>query len=264
MSRPSGWISAFALAALMLVCGCSHRHAARVQSIRVEVARVGMDPGGEPFVLLQQRGGERLLPITVDESQARAIAMELHGISPGRPLTYDLMRVLLQSTGNRVDRVTVNALHDEVYYARISLDHGRVQVDSRPSDAIALALAAKAPIYVLSSVFDNGEETGAPLRSRLPEVEHGLGLTVQDLSPTMAPYFKAPPGSAVVVADESTAARNYGIARGDLLTAVGTTPIHDIKEFKRALAKLSATDDVPITIRRGDSQQQVKLRAAGS
>ncbi len=115
-----------------------------------------VDQDGAPYVMLEDSAGGRSLPIGIGESEAQSIALELHGLNPGRPLTYDLIKNILDSTGNHVDRVEVNDLRDETYFAIILLDHGHHSIDSRPSDAIAVALATKAPIYVSARLFESG------------------------------------------------------------------------------------------------------------
>lgn len=196
----------------------------------------------------------------IGPAEAQAITMELHGFNPGRPLTYDLMASLLHSTGNHIDRVLVNALRGQVYRAQISLDRGRIEVDSRPSDAIALALATNAPIYVANKLLETAGQGSFPAA---PEYVfgHGLGLTVQELSPDLAPFFKAHPNSAVVIADEDQAAARAGIKRGDLLIKVAGQRIKTLRDFKHNIARLSAHETVPVTIRRGSGERQVDLTA---
>ena len=118
------------------------------EQIKVEVANVGVDKDGMPYVMLEESSGGRVLPIMIGENEAQGIAIELHGYDPGRPLTYDLIKNILDSTGNQVDRVEVNDLRDQTYYRGYRAGPRAPTMDSRPSDAIAVALATKAPIYV--------------------------------------------------------------------------------------------------------------------
>ncbi|MCO5221688.1 MAG: bifunctional nuclease family protein [Thermomicrobiales bacterium] len=107
-------------------------------------------------VLLKELSGERYLPIWIGEFEAHAIAMELQGVESPRPLPYDLMRSLLTDLEGSIAHVIVNNLSMDVFYARIVVNvNGRtVELDSRPSDAIALAVRAGSPIYVDESVLD--------------------------------------------------------------------------------------------------------------
>lgn len=107
-------------------------------------------------VILKEVDGERHLPIWIGQYEAEAIAMELQGVTASRPLPYDLMRNLIGSLGGEVKQIMVVDLNQDVFYARILIrvDDRMVEVDSRPSDAIALAVRVKIPIMVDDRVMD--------------------------------------------------------------------------------------------------------------
>lgn len=117
-----------------------------------------MDPNSStPIVVLKGVDSEAILPIWVGAYEANAIALEIEKIVPQRPMTHDLLRNLITQTGYRVERVTVNDLLENTFYALIDLidDNGQVvSLDARPSDAIALALRADCPIYIAQKVLD--------------------------------------------------------------------------------------------------------------
>ena len=121
-----------------------------VESIRVSLVTQ------HRVVILKEVDGERHLPIWIGSYEAEAIAMELQGVTASRPLPYDLMRTMIDNMGATVERIAVTDLSDDVFYARIVLEqNGReVEIDSRPSDAIALAVRARVPILVDESVMD--------------------------------------------------------------------------------------------------------------
>lgn len=112
----------------------------------------GMEPAA--FVLLRDTRGRQVL-IWIGRYEAYAISLALEGTAPDRPMTHDLMKNLMDRLGGRMERIVIDDLWHETYYAKISIaSNGKmVDVDSRPSDAIALALRAKAPIYVAESVL---------------------------------------------------------------------------------------------------------------
>ncbi len=258
-------MAALIVVAVLSAAGC-HRHAAPgAEQVRVEVVNVGLDRDtGSPFVLLEDKPGKRQLPIWIGESEARAIMLELHGINPQRPLTSDLLRTLIEKTGNHVDRVVIDDLRDQTYYADIYLNHDRYRIDSRPSDAIALALGVKAPIYVAVKLF---ESAGGGTRTSGPEAAHALGITVQELSGDIATYFNVAPESGVLVADVKAEAARAGVERGDVLTRIGKRQVRNLREFDRELQALAGSDAVALTLQRGGRELvvQVKLRpAAGS
>lgn len=246
-------------AALAIVTGCASNTAPDASQVKVEVANVGIDKQGMPYVVLEDSSGNRVLPIMIGESEAQAIALQLRGLNPGRPLTYDLIRNLLAATGNRVDRVEVNDLREQTYYATIYLDSGRHHVDSRPSDAIAVALATNAPIYVQAKLFEAGT-ADVKADGSVPVAAHGLGLTVQELSPDVAGYFAAQPGSALLVADVSDDAGRAGVARGDLITRVGQSPMHTLTDFQHTVAHVGQGHPLTLTIEHNGRVRNVTLQ----
>ncbi len=111
--------------------------------------------GGGYAIIFKEIGGERRLPIIIGQFEAQAIAFELEGMKPPRPLTHDLLRKLIETFGYSVERVTINELKDSTFYSKINFDVDSVgEIDARPSDAIALALKFSAPIYVASKIMD--------------------------------------------------------------------------------------------------------------
>lgn len=159
-----------------------------VESIRVSLVTQ------HRVVILKEVQGERHLPIWIGAYEAEAIAMELQGVAAARPLPYDLMKAVIGDLGGKVDRILVTDLAQDVFYARIVLEqNGRsVEIDSRPSDAIALAVRAQVPILVEESVMDragvaldgsdDADETpttdGSPRESATAERADDEGLSV--------------------------------------------------------------------------------------
>ena len=112
-----------------------------------------------PIVILKDKEGDRVLPIWVGIFEANAIALQIENVATPRPMTHDLLRNIITDLDGRVDRVVVSDLKENTFYAVIHLTvrGERIAVDSRPSDAIALALRTKAPILVEESVIDNAK-----------------------------------------------------------------------------------------------------------
>ena len=123
-----------------------------------KVAGVYQHPSGGAFVLLRDGRG-RNLPIWIGEPEAVSISLAVEGAATPRPMTHDLMRLLVERLGAGVDHILIDDLHNNVYYAKIALrqDGKPLDVDCRPSDAIALALRFKAPIYVADDVLEEGQ-----------------------------------------------------------------------------------------------------------
>ncbi len=125
--------------------------------IRMIVHGLTIDPASNsPILILKDPESERTLPIWIGLLEATAIASELEKVSFSRPMTHDLMRSLLEHVGYAVSRVEVTDLKDNTFYALIHLvgAAGEISVDSRPSDAIALALRTEAPIFVAPEVLE--------------------------------------------------------------------------------------------------------------
>ncbi len=118
--------------------------------LRMIIEGVGFDHLKQTVVVLKDWEGRRLLPIWVEPGQAKAIALELEGAHPSRPLSHDLLLNCLQLAGGRVTRVVINDLQDSTFYATIDIDspQGERHIDARPSDAIAIAVRAKCPVFV--------------------------------------------------------------------------------------------------------------------
>jgi len=150
-----------------------------IESIRVSLMNY------QRVVILKEKTSDRYLPIWIGPAEADAIAVRLQDVSVARPLTHDLLRSVIDALGAQVNCIVVNDLSNDTFYARIVLDvDGKsLEIDSRPSDAIALAVRAQVPIYAEESVLEKagvlldkegealpaGEGTSEPLSEANPE-----------------------------------------------------------------------------------------------
>lgn len=135
-----------------------------------EVLAVAVDPRTQtPTVLLEGKRDHRQLAMTIGYAEATGIALPLQGVTPPRPLTHDLFLTLFGRLKVTLSRVVITDLRDDVYYATLYLTAGSTEMvlDSRPSDAIALAIRAKAPVLVEDRVFDKGGARSAPPGPRI-------------------------------------------------------------------------------------------------
>lgn len=135
--------------------------------VRMTVAQLGLDrTTNTPVVILQEDGGDRTLQIFIGAPEANAIALELRGEKPPRPMTHDLLKQVLVGLGGELRRVSIIGLRERTYLAELLVYSGDkvFEVDARPSDSIALALRCSAPIFVNQELLDNegGGEPGAP------------------------------------------------------------------------------------------------------
>jgi hypothetical protein len=141
-----------------------------VESVRINLAN------NQRVVILKDGQGDRYLFIWIATAEAYSIAMELQGTTSQRPLTHDLLKSVIAELGAKVTSVIINELADDIFYARLVLDaNGRhVEVDSRSSDAIALAVRAKVPIFVTESVLDRA---GVTLENAEHEESEGASVS---------------------------------------------------------------------------------------
>ncbi|MDE3229044.1 MAG: bifunctional nuclease family protein [Chloroflexota bacterium] len=141
----------------------------------VDSVRIGNE-NNQRVVILKDQNDERYLCIWIANPEAYSIAMELQGSTPPRPLTHDLLKTVIVELGAKVERIVINDLIDDIFYARIVMDvDGRhVEIDSRSSDAIALAVRLKAPIFVADKVMD---AASVPLTSGGDETDPGAPET---------------------------------------------------------------------------------------
>jgi hypothetical protein len=112
--------------------------------------------GKQPIVLLKTADGNKFLPIWIGHPEAAAILMKLQSQAPPRPMTHDLLSDMLEQLGAQVVRITVTELRENTFYAQITVtqDGTEIEVDSRPSDAIALAIRSEAPIFAADRVIE--------------------------------------------------------------------------------------------------------------
>jgi bifunctional DNase/RNase len=132
--------------------------------VEMKIRGLMMDPvSNMPIVVLKDTNGNAILPIWVGIYEANAIALEIEKVSTPRPMTHDLIKTLLHGLGTGIRKVVVSELKDDTFYAVIWLDKDGelISVDSRPSDALALALRLDCPIYVDESVLKNSKMSNA-------------------------------------------------------------------------------------------------------
>jgi len=149
------------------------------EEVELTVEAVALDWKGNPVVVLRERGGRRAVFIWVGISEATAISMRLEDQRAPRPLTHDLICTILDEVQVSIDRITIEDMRGETYYAMLHLTDGdeSTAIDCRPSDAIALALRAQASIYIsealLSRLEEERREAGVELSPGTTIVEAG-------------------------------------------------------------------------------------------
>lgn len=152
-----------------------------IDSIRVSLMNY------QRVVILKEKTADRYLPIWIGPAEADAIAVKLQEVRVERPLTHDLLRSVIDALGATIDSIIVSDLKNDTFYAKIILnvDGKQMEVDSRPSDALALAVRVGVPIYADEVVIDKAgifldKETGKPLSSQKESEAGGTGRKVSE------------------------------------------------------------------------------------
>jgi hypothetical protein len=135
-------------------------------SVEIEMAIKGVVPDpvtNMPVVILREKSGDRVLPIWIGVFEGNAIELQREGVQTPRPMTHDLLKTVIDELGGHVERVVVSELKDNTFYATLHVlsTRGRLSVDSRPSDALALALRTGAPIFAEEAVIQNARSIQA-------------------------------------------------------------------------------------------------------
>jgi len=231
--------------------------------IEVRVRGVTVDPqAGSPVVLLETPLGERVMPIWVGVFEARAIAMAMEKGVPPRPMTHDLIKNLLESLQAQVTNIVITDLQENTFYARIAVSaSGRnLQLDARPSDALALALRVNVPIYVVQTVFDKAPAVDLRDHDATPvTVLKRYGLTLQDLTASLAGHFHLDTPDGVLVSDveAGSGAERDGMRRGDVIVAVNQDKVTNLHALEPLL---NQAGDIAVQIVRADQRISILLR----
>lgn len=228
------------------------RAAQETGSIETRVKTLLIDPNTQtPVVVLETVADKRALPIWIDVPEAKAIALELEHVKLPRPLTHDLIRNILQGFNATLQRVTITELRNNTYFALLSLmaKGQQLQIDSRPSDAIALALRMKAPIFVSPQVLAKSKPL--PDDSGLAEQTKGkLGVQAQDLTAELAKLFDSQQQKGAIVTDVliGSPAMNAGLQRGDIITKVNEQSVVSAKELETAIQAAKSASQIKLEV----------------
>lgn len=124
--------------------------------VEMELNKIRIDENrGEQVIVLKEKNGERIMPIVIGIMEVTAIKMKISGVKPPRPMTHDLLYATIKQIGARLDKIVITRLEQNTFFAKLVLGiNDRIEeVDARPSDSIALAIRAEAPIFVAEEVL---------------------------------------------------------------------------------------------------------------
>ncbi|MBT3351542.1 MAG: PDZ domain-containing protein [Nitrospinaceae bacterium] len=227
---------------------------------QVQVRNVVLDSqSNQPVVVLKEKDNGKLLPLWIGPAEAQAIIIQLRGITPPRPMTHDLLRNVIGGFKAKVVRIIITELKGGTFYAHIEMqsDGRKFSIDSRPSDAIALALRVKAPIFAKAQVLRDGVVNFQPMklthRSR-------LGVVLQLMTPSLARYFGGGISDGLLVSQVAPGklAEKSGLRRGDVISLVEGKKISSVESFEKEFIKKS--DGLNIFVKRNPESQGIRMR----
>lgn len=225
-----------------------------------------LDPVSQkPIAVLETEDKpHRLLPIWIGRFEANAIALEMEKVPPLRPMTHDLIKNILHGVDAKVQRIIVTRLEENIFYAviLIEVDGRELTIDSRPSDAIALALRVEAPIFATEQVLEAAQSIEVPERRGAALSLDAFGMTVQAMTPAIAEHFSLPEGKGVLVSNIKTpsSAQSAGVRRGDIITALGERPTDSLQAFEEAVKAAQSRDEVAVDLRRGEGSRNLIIK----
>lgn len=233
--------------------------------VPVELATVGMDPAQHsPVVLLREHVSGRIVPIWVGVSEAHAILAVMLGIEMPRPMTHDLLTAVIRELGATVEEVLVHDIQGTTYIGRLRLRVGDDteirEIDSRPSDALAIAIRTDAMIRVAETLLADPPDFDFLAPEADEQVVRLLGATVVAPTAVLRTRYRLPDRPGLVVVGASGEAAEKGLRRGDLILEVaGTTP-HEPMDFLNAVR--GARDTITVRYWRDGEEGQIELSPA--
>ena len=157
-----------------------------MQKVQVDILGLSVNPNSQRAyaLLLREIDGDRRLPIIIGEPEAQSIANELEGIRPQRPMTHDLLKSVIDSLGAHVKEVVITAIKDGTFFASIFFEYTDIEVDARPSDAIALAVRCQVPMFVEESIMAEASISAEDIRELDDEGSQKDDESSHDVIPT--------------------------------------------------------------------------------
>jgi len=231
-------------------------HAYQDNMVEMKVKRVMLDPSSKTptaVVILENVKEKKVIPIWIGSEEATSIAMELEHVSAPRPNAHDLIRNIVQGLGAALHRITITDLRNNVYYASITLKlkGQEFQVDSRPSDAIAVALRMKAPIFASTQVLAKAKQLPSSETGRI-DFRKILGIHAQDLTSELASLLDLQARRGVLVADVElrSLASEAGIQRGDIIVKLNERAVQRASDLEAYLEGIKRPGQAKIEVLR--------------
>jgi bifunctional DNase/RNase len=233
--------------------------------LEVDVEGLVVDPTtNSPVVILVGKEIKKALPIFIGAGEAGAIARGMNDIETTRPMTHDLIKGILDGLETRVERVVVTDLRDNIFFAQIVLSDGKEEkiIDSRPSDAIALAIRMGSPIFVSAEVME--KSASADLTGWV--VQEGLiknfGFRIQNVSKELLEAMGAESDDGVLVShvENESSAEKGGLLRGDIILSLQGKVVSNVEEFDAVMVDVPRGEGIDMVVDRlGGGRKEVHL-----
>ena len=228
--------------------------------IEMEIKGVSIDTIGQsPVVVLVNKEENRMLPIWIGLLEANAIDKELNAAASTRPMTHDLLHLILTKMHVQVKEVRIIDLKESTYFATLFLksDKDALEIDARPSDAIILASKSKAPVFVAAEIL---KQQGISFTKKGALGER-FGIRTQELTPALASHFEFKGKNGVLVAEvlSGSSAETSGIKAGDIITKVNSKEAEGVEEFEKALDEAKPGDSARILLFRDGKTREIRL-----
>ncbi len=208
-----------------------------------------------PVVILVTKDKDRFVPIWIGFAEAMSIDVVLRGDNPPRPLTHDLLKATIEKLGAKVEKVKITTIKNNTYFAFIKFRHGNkvYYVDSRPSDAIALAIRTGAPLYISKEILSASV--------KVPQADEllwsKLGISVQLITSDLEEFFKT---KGIVVSDvRKNSKAEEKIKRGDIIVSVNGKNTQNEKGIEILESEVQKGDYLEIEILRDGKKQTLKI-----
>lgn len=230
--------------------------------VDVELATVGMDPvQRSPVVLLREQTSGRIVPIWVGVPEAQAILAVMLGIEMPRPMTHDLLTAVIRELGATVHEVQVHDIQGTTYIGRLRLrvadEPDLREIDSRPSDALAIAIRTDAPIRVAEDLLADAPDFDFLAPEVDEQVVRMLGVTVVAPTAALRTRYDLPDRPGLVVVGASGEAAELGLRRGDLIVDLDGAAPREPMDFLNAIR--AARQPIQLRYWRGGQEQEIEL-----
>ncbi len=233
--------------------------------LEVDVEGLVVDPAtNSPVVILVGKEVKKALPIFIGTGEAGAIARGMNDIETARPMTHDLIKGILDGLETRVERVVITDLRDNIFFAQIVLSGPKEEkiIDSRPSDAIALAIRMGSPIFVSADVMERS--ASADLTGWV--VEEGLiknfGFRIQNVSSELLEAMGTETEDGVLVShvEGDSPAEKGGLLRGDIILSLQGKDVSDVEQFDAVMVGVPTDQGIELLVDRlGGGRKEIHL-----